>query len=413
MGLDFGALKPEINSARMYAGPGSTSLMTAASAWRALAAELNSAALGYQNVVNQLSEGWLGQASTAMAQAVAPYVTWMKTTALQAEQAGMQASNAAAAYESALSSVVPPPLIAANRAELAQAVNTNVFGQNTGVIAQLETRYGEMWAQDATTMYNYAGQSSLATQVTPFPSAPQMTTPTAQATQNATVGAVTGNAAAGNAQSTVSQAITQTPTTLSSLASPATTTTSATTAAAADPPTPIGQELWFLLTGQTILPSNLASFVNGLSPFAGFAYNTEGLPYFSVGMGNFGTQIAKSMGWLGGGAPAAAGALPGLGGLGGLLGGGGGGQIAAGLGNAASVGPLSVPPVWSGAAAAAPALGNAPLPISSVSAAPEAGGAGNLLGGMPLAGVGGGIPGGTGPRYGFRPTVMTRPPFAG
>ncbi|MBS2079419.1 PPE family protein, SVP subgroup, partial [Mycobacterium tuberculosis] len=32
--------------------------------------------------------------------------------------------------------------------------------------------------------------------------------------------------------------------------------------------------------------------------------------------------------------------------------------------------------------------------------------------GMPLAGVGGGSTG-AGPRYGIRPTVMARPPFAG
>ena len=52
---------------------------------------------------------------------------------------------------------VPPPLIAANRAELTQATQTNVFGQNNGMIAQFESQYGEMWAQDAAAMYGYAG----------------------------------------------------------------------------------------------------------------------------------------------------------------------------------------------------------------------------------------------------------------
>ncbi|HWF69314.1 MAG TPA: hypothetical protein VG187_07060, partial [Mycobacterium sp.] len=75
-------------------------------------------------------------------------------------------------------------------------------------------------------------------------------------------------------------------------------------------------------------------------------------------------------------------------------------------------GKLAVPPSWiGGAPLAAP---HAPLPVSSVSAAPEGGGGGNLLGGMPLAGAGGGGFGsGAGPRYGFKPTVMARPPFAG
>ena len=112
--VDFGALPPEINSARMYAGAGSTSLTTAASAWSSLAAELNSAALGYESVITQLSsEEWLGPASAAAAQALTPYVTWMKTTAAQAEQAATQLAAAAAAFESAFASVVPPPLIAA------------------------------------------------------------------------------------------------------------------------------------------------------------------------------------------------------------------------------------------------------------------------------------------------------------
>ena len=176
--IDFGALSPDINSARMYAGAGSSSLMTAASAWSALAAELNSAALGYENVVTQLSsEEWLGPASASMASAVTPYVAWMKTTAATAEEAATKASGAAAAFEQAFASVVPPPLIAANRATLAQAVATNVLGQNTGVIAQLEAQYGEMWAQDATAMYTYAGQSATATKVTSHTLAPQIADP--------------------------------------------------------------------------------------------------------------------------------------------------------------------------------------------------------------------------------------------
>ncbi len=69
--VDFGALPPEVNSARMYAGAGSTSMTTAASAWRSLAAELNSAAMGYESVITQLSsEEWLGAASAAAVQAL-------------------------------------------------------------------------------------------------------------------------------------------------------------------------------------------------------------------------------------------------------------------------------------------------------------------------------------------------------
>ncbi|MCA2314987.1 PPE family protein [Mycobacterium intracellulare] len=398
--MDYGAFPPEFNSARIYSGPGSGSLVSAASAWSALAAELNSAALSYEKVVTALSsEEWLGSASATMAQAVEPYVAWMTSAAAQAEEAATQARAAAAAYEAALSASVPPPLVASNRMQVSQLQATNVLGQNTPLIAQLEAQYGEYWAQDAGAMYGYAGQSSSATKQTPFQKAPEITNASGQATQNAAVTKATTDSSAVNTSKV-----------LQSLAQPTTNaTTQATTAT--DPLT----EIWFLLTGQTTLPTSLGTAVNGYTPFAGLFYNTEGLPYFSIGMGNNFVQISKSLGLIGSAAPAAAKALPALGGLGGMLGGGAAAaHPVAALGSAASIGgKLSVPVAWSGAPAAAPALGHA-IPVSTISAAPEAaGGPGNLLGGMPLAGAGAGGHGVAGPKYGFRPTVMARPPFAG
>jgi PPE-repeat protein len=67
---------------------------------------------------------------------------------------------------------VPPPVIAANRALLAALVATNIVGQNTPAIATTEAQYAEMWAQDASAMYGYAGSSAAATQLTPFTSPP-------------------------------------------------------------------------------------------------------------------------------------------------------------------------------------------------------------------------------------------------
>src|SRR6201996_5774531 len=71
--FDFGAFPPEVNSAKMYAGPGSTSLRSAAAAWDGLASELRSQAANYASVVSNLTgEGWRGGASTAMAAGAAP-----------------------------------------------------------------------------------------------------------------------------------------------------------------------------------------------------------------------------------------------------------------------------------------------------------------------------------------------------
>lgn len=167
--IDFAALPPEINSARMYAGPGSASMLAAASAWNTMAAEMRSASASYDSVVAGLTgESWFGPSSMLMVTAVAPYLDWLSTTAAQAEQAGTQAHAAAAAYESAFAMTVPPAVIAANRAQLSNLVATNLFGQNTGAIAATEAQYSEMWAQDAAAMNGYASASKAATQLTPF-----------------------------------------------------------------------------------------------------------------------------------------------------------------------------------------------------------------------------------------------------
>ena len=404
MGIDFGAIPPEINSLRMYSGAGSTSLLAAASAWNGLAAELNSTAMGYDKVVTSLSsEEWLGPASAAMAQAVSPYVAWMNTTAVQAEQAAVQARAAAAAYETALTSMVPLPQVVSNRAQVAQLMSANVFGQYSGQIANLESEYSQMWAQDAAAMYAYAGNSATAAKVTPFSSAPQIANPAASSTQAAAVTSATGTSA-GTAQQTLNNVVSSTPSALNALATPA--------AAKTTSDSPLSW-LWQILFGTTSITS-ISGFLNGYAPYASFFYNSEGLPYFSIGMSNNFVQTAKTLGLLGGApAPPGAGIPKGLGDVGDLLGGGplgGGPPVAAEVGNAPSVGRLSVPPTWSGATPPAPPS-TGPTPVSTVTAAPEAG-QGNLLGGMPLAGVGTGAQG-SGPRYGFRPTVMARPPFAG
>jgi PPE-repeat protein len=393
----------------IYAGPGSGSLMAAASAWNGLAAELSSAAMGYDTVVTQLaSEEWLGPASASMASAAQPYVQWMTTTAGQAEEAATQAQSAAAAYETVLASVVPPPLIALNRTELAQATATNILGQNNGIISQLEAQYQEFWAQNSAALYNYASQSAAASQVTPFQSAPPVANPAAATTQAA---AAAASPAAG-LQSTLQGLQAQLQNSLNLLSKATTPAGINTLVTQFSNGNPLLTELWFLISGQTILPSNIGTFLGGYSNYASFFYNTEGLPYFSVGMGNFGVQMAKTVGAIGGAAAPAAAAVPkGLPGLGGLLGGGAGGA-AAHLGSATSIGKLSVPATWAGAVQSAAPHASA-IPVSSVSAAPEAAGQGNLLGGMPLAGVGSGTAGGAGPRYGFRPTVMARPPLGG
>lgn len=76
--MDFGLLPPEVNSSRMYSGPGPESMLAAAAAWDGVAAELTSAAVSYGSVVSTLIvEPWMGPAAAAMAAAATPYVGWL------------------------------------------------------------------------------------------------------------------------------------------------------------------------------------------------------------------------------------------------------------------------------------------------------------------------------------------------
>jgi PPE-repeat protein len=184
--MQFAALPPEVNSGLMYAGAGSGSMLAAATAWDALASELYSAAAGFAVAVSELVDGpWLGPSSSSMMAAATPYVAWLGSTAGGAEQAGLQAKAAIAAYEFAHAMTVPPPVIAANRAQLMVLIATNFLGMNTPAIAATEAHYEQMWAQDAAAMYQYAADAQTASQLTPFAPPRQNTDPGGPATQSA------------------------------------------------------------------------------------------------------------------------------------------------------------------------------------------------------------------------------------
>ncbi|OBA82857.1 hypothetical protein A9W99_09830 [Mycobacterium sp. 1164966.3] len=409
MTLDFAMLPPEVNSARMYTGPGSAPMLAAASAWKGLAAELRSTALIYDSVLTGLtSEGWHGPASASMTAAATPYMTWMGTTALQAEQTGAQAEAAAGAFEAAFAATVPPPAIAANRAQLAALVATNILGQNTAAIAATEAQYAEMWAQDAAAMYGYAASSAMASQVSPFAEPQQTTSPSGLTAQSAALVQAAATPA-GTQQGTLSQVLSTVPGTLQGMASPLSSAT----------PTTGSGDLLSMLLGGSSGNTALDNFWTAWGPNANI-WNT----IFSSGFympGNWMGTAADFMGLAGGQAAqeageaagaAAAGAEGAIGGAAGSLGnlGAAGGSVAANLGGASLVGPLSVPPSWTGPAPVggplASALGGTPMiaPSPAVAAGMPP---------VPFGNFGGQGLGRAVPQYGFRPTFVARPPAAG
>jgi PPE-repeat protein len=440
--MDYGAFPPEFNSARIYSGPGSGPMLAAASAWDALAAELQSGASSYGSVVSSLADEWQGPSSASMEEAATPYVNWLSAAAEQAEQTAAQARFAASAYQVALASMVPLPEIAANRTQLTALVMTNILGQNTPAIAATEAQYGEMWAQDATTMYGYAGASATASRLTAFTPPPSTTNPSGAASQAAAVAQATGTATGTGVQSTLSQLLSSITTSLQNLASPVTSTSS----------TSLTTLLSDLLNGLGLTSSSTVgtSGIAGLGSTASGFLESLALEPFNLG-GFFGlfmgmnaltplittpmnialsqamTPVAAAAAPFAALPPAVAaagmGAVGGLGGFGGL-----GGLAGAGLGQAASVGALSVPQSWGWAATPQAALlGGMPLatPLAGANLAaagaaasglPMAAGLPLMMGGIPkAAGVAAaaGVGGALASRYLPPRPVVARPPSAG
>lgn len=385
--MDFAVLPPEVNSARMYAGPGSGPMLAAAMAWDELAAALQTTANSYQAEITALTSGpWVGPSSAAMVAAITPYLEWMRTAGAQAEETANQARTAAFAYETAFAETVPPPVVTANRTQLAALVATNVLGQNTPAIAATEAEYGEMWARDTAAMFGYAGTTASATRLTPF-SQPDPTS-NSGAGQSDAVAQATGTAA-GSTRNTVQQSFSAVPNLLSNAAlSPS----------AVDPTS---------ATDLLGLESDLiAIFLDAPASVAGLAVDSPSaaiaLPFDVAGaLTGFHTDDIVS-GWAGVQSWPGTGAVPPspfpvitnpAGGFGTLA--------SAGLGQANTVGGLSVPPGWT---AAAPAIRPAALVLPATTAgaaAPAAAaaastGTGSLFGEMATASMAGRAMAGTG-----------------
>jgi PPE-repeat protein len=409
--FDFAALPPEINSGRMYAGPGAESIMVAAAAWDGLAAELAMAASGYHSIVTELTSGpWVGPSSAQMVAAAVPYVSWLSTAAGQAEESAAQARAAAGAFEAAFSMTVPPYVVAANRVLLAALVATNFFGQNTPAIMATEAEYIEFWAQDAAAMYGYAAASAAATAFAPYQSPPNTTTPQGIFDQAVAVAESVAQPA-GNSGHTAAA------------------TSSQLTQAATIPN--LLQQL-----------ANNSPFINGLQQFLGAIPNgtnpfSVDIPanwatpilkqtlqaYFGIGIANFGWSIGQQT-FQGLGATAGSGGawfptpqfaglhLGGAYGVNAVSGAGGNGAVLASAGQAGKVGMLSVPANWT------TPTSEATTTLAAMEGAPAnagaAGGSNALLRGMPMGAVGRRTAGyGYTNKYGFRYSVLTRPPSAG
>ncbi|BBY07862.1 PPE family protein [Mycobacterium noviomagense] len=397
MFFDFAARSPEINSALMYAGAGAGPMVAAASAFSSLASELSTTATGYQSVISQLTgSAWQGPSATAMAAAAEPYITWLNTTSGQLQKAASQAIASAAAYETAFAATVPPPLIAANRAQLATLVATNVLGQNTPAIAANEAQYAEMWAQDAAALYAYAAKSAALAQMQPVTPPADNTNPAGAGLQAAAVSnAVNSNATASGLNGVLSSLTNA----QGALANPV-------NAAAAAAPASSGTSVWqglndLLNTGivtNSINTADVTASWNVMMLLSAMPLLGHFLSNAPAGV-TIGDVTPLGAG-LGGGVLAGA-TAPAAGGVGAA-------PVAASMGEASLVGKMSVPASWSAATpetSVATEFEGSGWTVAPEETTPVA----TVPAGMPsVASAGRGGYGFGTPRYGVKPTVMPK-----
>ncbi len=358
MVFDFAAQPPELISAKIYSGPGTQSLQAAAAAWDGLASELQSTAANYQSVISGLVSGdWTGPSSETAAAAAAPYVSWLSTTAGQAEQTAGQARAAASAYETALAAAVPPAEIVANRTQLLSLLQANILGQNNASIAALEAEYGQFWAQDVAAITGYEGSSQAATTgLGSFTEAPQTTNGSAAATQSAATTAASAATAPTGLEGIIEQIETDAGNFLTQVS-----------AVNADYTKFFTSFLGQFPGGSTLATTwtNMYSFISGAGSQATWTNVVNSSQSLGIGQWkNFFVYQPWShgvpLGSLNGG----------LSSPGGHLGAGLGGRAAAAaVGSAQTIGKLSVPPSWASATPAVRLAATAmPLPDGAFAA---------------------------------------------
>ncbi|MEB3022379.1 PPE family protein [[Mycobacterium] crassicus] len=392
MSFDFGALPPEIVSAWMYSGARSGPLMTAASAWSSLAAELETSAMSAQAVISELTgEQWTGPAAAAMTAAVTPYLAWLHTTSAAAQHASSQAMASAAAFETAFAATVPPPVIVANRSQLAALVASNLLGQNTPAILATEAHYMEMWAQDTLAMFGYSTSSATAAELSPISPAPQPTNPAGSAV--AAAGATSG------LQQELAQALTTLQGALQTVTSPLASSSTATV--------PLGNTIDLLL-GTPLFSNAINGGVNTAAWFVCTAIPSAmslGHTLALAGPASLASDVVGAEGLAAGLGPAV---LAGMTQHAGVMA-SGAAPVLAGLGQASTIGEMSVPAAWSAAAGTEVAASTG---SGWTAAAEEAAPMHAVPAGMGSAasagrsGVGSGVP-----RYGVKPTVMPKQVF--
>lgn len=197
---------PEANYLRL-AGPGAAGTATtlaSGAAWQALMASHQAAFTASSLNTTATALNFSGVGGTSSAATATGLNTALQLLAGWVQEKPPIATSAVAAYELAVSAMIPAEIAAANRAEQAAdvALNPLVFGALTPAIVALDTVYfGEFWPQNAASgvAYGAALGALVAALAVPPPLSPPGASPAAPAAAAAAVAESVGQTAASEA----------------------------------------------------------------------------------------------------------------------------------------------------------------------------------------------------------------------
>lgn len=161
--FDFGAMPPEVNSARLMLGPGPAPMAAVADSYAVAALALVTMAAESAGAMGALEATWRGPAARRAQSAFRNHGNWMQQQAQVAAKAATSATGVASACAAAYTTMPPLGAILLNRSVSAGLAASNSMGQNTAAIAANEAVYMAMWITAASTMYTYAAAAVAAT----------------------------------------------------------------------------------------------------------------------------------------------------------------------------------------------------------------------------------------------------------
>ena len=178
----WGLYPPEINAGRYDAGLGPATWIAATAEWTLMAAMVAEAiaALGLQ--VGSITGQWEGLASQRTSAVSVPFIQWLNEMSGIATLNAQRSLGVVQAYGVGRATMVPTPIIIANRIAARTAQVLGAMGAVNTEMVRLEIEYSAFWSQNASVMTSYDTAVTAATAPTPVPPAPPLVVDAASGT---------------------------------------------------------------------------------------------------------------------------------------------------------------------------------------------------------------------------------------